>query len=385
MDQHDCEACREPGASQRCTGCRKVWYCNKECQTSDWVSHIFKCNPRRPINTADHLALAVRQDLLPTDLQTLKEWGFDKAQLFPPDGPFKLFGLYVGLIQYCDVKPMQLHKWRLQGRLIPEIKAVYEAIPAHARGGYYPWFLEHQSVLEEPETEPEESKALIEDLERRAWTALGKPPTAPRSAILEYLGELPMDHRVCFFFYGGLLLSTYPSPPTDQYIQFGFCVCPTQYEEMNLTRAYIALLKACTFDDFCDAYSSGTLLDLFANNGVAIPSEQAYLLADVFAGSRPDESMKSVWNLKQWVASGCEGSPHISVAVDYGFFNCSDQEDRRQLITLYKTFFESPHSDPIKLHEACAAGRLLHFFTEEVKMTLPGSRQLFQRLLKNTF
>ncbi|KAI0338172.1 hypothetical protein BDW22DRAFT_818430 [Trametopsis cervina] len=146
-NMHICDCCRENEATQRCSGCRKKWYCNQECQSAKWPLHIFECNPQQPINTAYHLTLAISEDTLPTDPLTLREWGFDKADLISDEAPFKLFGLYVGLIKSLGVKPQQLHKWRIRGTLIAEIKAKYEAFPVGVRGEYYPWFLEHQYIL----------------------------------------------------------------------------------------------------------------------------------------------------------------------------------------------------------------------------------------------
>lgn len=80
---------------KRCAGCRKVYYCSTDCQKYDWVYHIFDCKPRRPINTADYLALAVRQNLLPEHPQTCEDYGFNRA--FQPEDKSKLLGLYIGM------------------------------------------------------------------------------------------------------------------------------------------------------------------------------------------------------------------------------------------------------------------------------------------------
>ncbi|KAI0084398.1 hypothetical protein BDY19DRAFT_909874 [Irpex rosettiformis] len=379
--EQSCGACGEPNAPKRCSGCHKAWYCNKECQENGWTLHIFDCKRRRPINTADRLAQAVFQDLLPTDPQTRKDWGIDKANLIYPDGPYMIFGLLAGLIKYCNVKPIQLHKWRLQGRLIPEIKAIYEAIPAQARGGYYPWFLEHQYVLEDPEVKSHELTSAADEMRRRAWVAIGGSPTASSATIVEYIQGLPPDRGECFLLYSLLHSSGHPGPDVDIYLNFGFCVCPTQYEEMGLGRAYKELVDACTFDDFCNAYANNTLMKLFETHGVTIQRVQVHLLADVLSG----EPTKSVWKLKQWIASGGEGKLVLSATFDYGFKNCSNDEDRKQLFALYKAFFESGESDPLKLHATCIEGHLFRFFADDVKMALPGSRELFERLLKNLY
>ena len=77
---------------KRCAGCRKVYYCSAACQKADWVEHIFNCKPHRPINTADHLALAVRRNQLPLHRQTCEDFGFNYA--FTHGEEENLFGLY---------------------------------------------------------------------------------------------------------------------------------------------------------------------------------------------------------------------------------------------------------------------------------------------------
>ncbi|KAI0742194.1 hypothetical protein BC629DRAFT_254024 [Irpex lacteus] len=381
---HRCGACLEYTATRRCTGCQKVWYCSKDCQTAIWHRHIFECKPRRPINTADHLALAVYDDLLPTDQETLKDWGIDKAGLYSPRGPSMIFGLYVGLIKYCDVKPQQLHKWRLQGRLIPEIKAIYEAIPTHARGGYYAWFLEHQSILEDPEMSNNDTGTMAEGMQRRAWVALGNSPNASATTIRTFINNLPLERQICFKVYAVLLSSSHPGPDIAYYLWFGFCICPSLYEEMQLGRAYMALIDTCTFDEFCEAYSSGTLFRLFQKKNIPMNGIRCDLLADVLGGG--PTIWKSVWDLKQFVAADGQGTLALSSTVDYGFSNCANSEKPgKPLFNLYKTFFEMRHADPLKLHAACVEGRLFKFFTEDISIKLPGSRKLFKRLLKNPY
>ena len=80
---------------KRCSGCQKVYYCSSTCQKEDWVCHIFDCKSRRPINTADYLALAVYQNLLPEHPQTCADYGFDRALM--GEEKSKLLGLYIGM------------------------------------------------------------------------------------------------------------------------------------------------------------------------------------------------------------------------------------------------------------------------------------------------
>lgn len=46
-----CAACGKAGSVVKlssCTQCRKVWYCGKECQVSDWRRHKKECKPKAP-------------------------------------------------------------------------------------------------------------------------------------------------------------------------------------------------------------------------------------------------------------------------------------------------------------------------------------------------
>lgn len=41
-DQDFCAACKK-AAETKCTNCRKVFYCSKECQKKHWKEHKFEC------------------------------------------------------------------------------------------------------------------------------------------------------------------------------------------------------------------------------------------------------------------------------------------------------------------------------------------------------
>lgn len=142
---HSCSVCERP-TNKRCLGCKKVYYCSRRCQTDTWTYHIFECDPSKKINTAYHLAIAAYEDDFPNDPQTCEDYGFTKV--FTAYDRSHLLGLYIGLFRALLVTPKELHAWRKEGRLVEEIKAQYETLPPYNRGGYYPWFLQHQYVLD---------------------------------------------------------------------------------------------------------------------------------------------------------------------------------------------------------------------------------------------
>ncbi|KAJ6457953.1 hypothetical protein C8R45DRAFT_561386 [Mycena sanguinolenta] len=84
--------------------------------------------------------------MFPDDPQTNEDYFFTRVRT-PHDKTF-LFGLYIGVLKFHDVKPSTLHEWRLSGTMVENIKALYEPLPAANRGGYYPWFLQHLDIFE---------------------------------------------------------------------------------------------------------------------------------------------------------------------------------------------------------------------------------------------
>ena len=381
----ECQSCEEEREGKwRCSGCKsKVVYCSKACQIADWPSHIFDCYAYRgkTVPSAYHLARACYRDLLPTDKQTLEDYGFNKAGI--PSNQMMLMGLYQGLFKYFDIKPKTVLTWKREGILIQEIKKVFEEIPPQFRGGYYPWFLEHQDLLD-PSQEP--STKVIEDfcLEAvmRAWRHIGGRPLPSSTALNDINTEKatwPEHKQDCFDLCTLLLSDSHPNPSLRIWLSFGFCTTKNQYDEMLLGVAYRRLVMRCSFEEFYQAYDSCSLIQLFSSNNINLH------LTDFLTNS--PRMNKSVWNLKQFVvADEPDSVPVPSVKVDYGFFNCRNKEEEVQLKEIYKTFFddESHDGDPLKLHEACIQGKTYDYVRKTLKLR-KDRRPLFRRLMKNPY
>ncbi|KXN91280.1 hypothetical protein AN958_01491 [Leucoagaricus sp. SymC.cos] len=400
-----CASCGENDLPlKRCTGCNKAWYCSRECQKVDWVRHIFDCNPSRSITTADYLALAVRENLIPDHPQTCEDYGFARA-IDSSQSP-NLLGLYIGLLDpdRLGVKPLTLHRWRLEGTLVENIKREFERIPKASRGGYYPWFLQNQYLLDGTQTKQEwqeQFQSHMEEAFRRAWSFIGKPPDASGAEIHRWSKSLPQYLHHCFSFYVMLLMGQHPSVDTALWITLGFCACEWQEDEMELSLSYSNLIRCCTFDEFCDAYTSSSLVDLFQSKGVDLPKDPSDkinpvdpCIFDVLSGS-PYRN-KSVWRLKQYIehkiVNGEDAEddsimhPTPSISADYGFHRCGSPEDRRLLFGLYKEFFKQKRGQvkPLQLHQACVQGRLFAYFTEDLQMRLK-QKKVYKRLLVNPY
>jgi hypothetical protein len=296
-----------------------------------------------------------------------------------------LLGLYQGLFKYFDIKPGEVHRWKRDGILIQEIKRVFEQNPPSNRGLYYPWFLEHQDLLD---PSVESSTKAGEDFAReavtRAWRHMGGRQLS-NDTIMSHVkiekAAWPAHKRDCFDLYTLTLSNWYPSPSSEMWLQFGFCTTNHQYEEMQLGNAYGALHKRCSFEEFCQAHESHSLVQLF--NSKNVPLERfGRILADFLS----DGPNKSVWFLKQFVlADESDGVPERSVGADYGFYNCRNEEEMLQLKEIYKKLFEEGNGDPVKLHEACLQGKIYDYVRMTLKLKRRDRRPLFRRLMRNPY
>ncbi|EKM61774.1 uncharacterized protein PHACADRAFT_248618 [Phanerochaete carnosa HHB-10118-sp] len=394
MVEHTCAWCDEESPNaKRCAGCRKVWYCSKTCQTDHWPRHIFNCKSGQPISTAYYLSSSVWGDEIPVDAQTRIDYGFDKAEkLLNGESGSMLLGLYKGLF-YAGVKEKELRLWQREGRLIEGIKATFEALPPRTRGGYYPWFLQHQYLLdgsppdEDDVTRKTKDRAL--SMLRNGWIATGGSPHDSTEEIEAKLAALSEERRACHHFYTMLFSQAHPSPDLLAWLHFGFVASSSMGEEMHIARLYIALLNRCTFEEFCVAYETSSISALFDRYDIPLGNSPQF--RDVMSGT--PHVNKSVWDLKQYVDQlialqpDAEGLPPLtpSVLCDYGFSNCKSPAERKMLDEMYTQLFAKPGMDPLALHEACIKGQLFDFVKSLIKLGGRSTAVKYARLLRNPY
>ncbi|KAI0355493.1 hypothetical protein OH77DRAFT_1424995 [Trametes cingulata] len=396
-----CDGCREESSSLKCcSACKKVWYCSKECQTRSWRRHIFECNRKGPIGTAYYLSRACHDDLIPVHAQTRKEYGFDKAVRLLGDGAqSKVLGLWVGVFIYREVSEKEVQRWQAEGKLVEGVKATFERESPYTKGAYYAWFLKHQYILDDSPVDEELESAVAESSVRdavlRAWAFTGGSPGDSYDAIEAAFQALPEHKRACHWFYRMSLMGGLPSPQVDPWVSFGFVSAKTQYEELQIGRMYRALIRRCTFDEFCAAYETSTLPKLGEDHGLLKDDSSRESLGSSLTFFRDVMSesprrYKSVWYLKQYIdilqctdAAERPELPHKAVNVDYGFFNCKKPWERPLLEELYTKYFTHSDADPLELHKACVAGELAEYLARFVKLS--PRTQTYKRLLQNPY
>ncbi|KAG9310126.1 hypothetical protein JVU11DRAFT_9740 [Chiua virens] len=375
---------------RRCAGCQKVFYCSKECQKYHWVEHIFDCKPNRPINTADYLALAVRQNLPPQHPQTCEDYGFNRAITI--EEKTMLFGLYIGmllraffgldhltrllgLIKVMEIPPKTIHFWRTQGVLVDEIKAVFRKIPENCRGGYFPWFLQNEHIVAQAGQPPSMDKLSHygDEMQLRAWRVIGGSDTDSPAQIRIAIERKSEEEQHCW---------SVVRPPHVQ-------LAPIPGSRV-MDQVWIRGVQVSRGGNgvggrkFCDMYCARRLLDFFHAKGLQL--ENCANFQDILHSHA--NGNKSVWRLKQLIAqeesASAGGEPIIvpSIMMDYGFFNCKSDSEQRQLKRVYKAFFYTHRGDPLALHEAAIKGNI-HGFLSTVVQGLRDPK--FQRLMKNLY
>ncbi|KAF8165717.1 hypothetical protein B0H34DRAFT_743495 [Crassisporium funariophilum] len=391
MKVHHC-SCGEL-AYRRCAGCRVPWYCSRTCQKASWTRHVFDCNVKRAITTADRLALACLQDTFPTHEETLIDYGFKRA--LTRDNQSKILGLFIGMLNYgeftgIDIKASMVHRWRTTGKLVEEIKAYFTKLPVNSRGGYYAWFLKNQWVFDQKQVTESEELARAMKM-KAAWGYSERSPSSKIWEIAKTVSKWTPPEQDCFEMCGTLLCDFQPIPADRLWITFGLCTCRDDTEAMFLGNLYRTLLQYCTWEEFCTAYTSSSLTDLFKSKGLADHKDNGYTHYDRFNRFKMLDSVlamsplcnQSVWDLKQFIILDSDECQTPSVVVDYGFMNCRDKDETHDLKAAYKTFFGVRDANPTALHNACVEGRIFEYVSGLVN--LKKQRKKFQRLMKNPY
>ena len=364
-----CMQC-ERETSRKCSRCFGSWFCSESCEreAEDSPVHKFICSIGRPLDTADYLQRACISDSMPEDEDVLHDFRFSK--FCSGTDKSRLLGLYQGLLYYIPepVSSRDLHDWQIKGTLTEHIIAKYETIPAHARGGYFPWFLRNLNQF---------NKA--DDTDKSDFFA----PVLPYLDVTDRKNAgnfQPKSKQDSFALYSLLLQDYHPDPSTQLYKNFGFCTGSGLAAERILPQLYKQLISKCTFTEFWTSYQSNNLLTLLEAKGIKKhqwPEHFETFMTNYFAHGW----CWSVWDLKIFLL-GKETDPPRSVSVDYGFIHC----DIPQMVALKGIYERLLYdillpADPMELHQACIEGRLYDFASKY----LGELDSMYRILMKNPY
>ena len=360
-----CDACHEVGQLQKCSKCEDVWYCGKACQKSAWIRHKFSCRIGRALDSADYLVLDCFADEYPQEPSVLEDFGFHHFHDFKSRS--NILGLFIGLVCHLDVGDRQLHRWQIAGTLKKNIIAKFSILPQGSRGGYFPWFLEHDWIFEPAKTTTKHDQVS-------AW-AKSANHILDEEDRARPLSQLQPEAKLdAFLFYSALLQGWSPAPGMPTWICLGFCTRRNQWAENQLAGMYQQLIAKCSFHEFWEAMGASEMLRLL----------DKYDLTKVYREFRNFEVLMksiirrpSVWDLKEFCQMD-EPNPIKAVIVDYGFMYCKDAGDRRDLKRAYQTFFERG-GDEMELHDACLKGSIYEYLRGKQPLE-PKYRHLMRNL-----
>lgn len=142
----ECEVCdRITSGEFTCDICKTSQYCSSYCQEVGTHRMHKLCKPPGSRRSVDYLYLDVFADNLPTNEETIRDYGF--ANCKTKEEWIQLFGLYIGLLKALSVSEDVLHDYCMKDEIAVLIKQEFEELPMNSRGSYYPWFLQHQYIV----------------------------------------------------------------------------------------------------------------------------------------------------------------------------------------------------------------------------------------------
>ncbi|KAJ7613780.1 hypothetical protein DFH06DRAFT_1242295 [Mycena polygramma] len=382
--RHICASCGV-SASVRCSACRKVWYCSKSCQQKEWPGHLVDCDPKRPITSADQLRAAAHRKKVPLDQETQSDYGFTRVDEV---GGKVLLDVYRVVFEE-GVRPRDLHKWKTSGGLLKEMESLLSGLADWKTCKFMQWFNTHRFALDPSLPVLQEKDSIVSRMQAaqvELWNTVGDFPSQNVDEIYSALRDWP-EQRRNFFLFRSLFGLCHPGPDMDYWVPFGFCACRDEDEEKFLMATYQMLVEYCPYDEFFKAYDASSITELLDGRGLRGRRMALPYLEDVLSGS--PRVFKSVWYLKQHVQdmNSVRSDMEPSVHADYGFMNCTSEEEYQDLRALYSTIFGRVDANPLKLHEACISGSLFDYvvgFVPELKKKKNKAKKL-RRLLQNMY
>ncbi|KAJ5560361.1 hypothetical protein N7513_002760 [Penicillium frequentans] len=405
LTRDECQSCGRE-TYRHCEHCNRGWFCSQGCQDRMSLDHLAKCSAR-PITAADILFDDVLKDQIPNDEETCEAFGFSRCGHAREKS--HLLGVYQGLFLYIqdpEISPVNLHKWQKKGMLVTKIIEKFSAVPENSRGGYFPWFLRNQHVLDNTKAV---RRLQGEDNPILRAIAAARPCLELEDCDKDPLEFEPIGKRD----YAITLDSSTPNPnwvELDLWYDFGFAVCADEHNERGLGALYTRLfggtkssreydkslgisprsqssLPTCSFDEFWRAWENGTMGSLFDKYGIdtrlgqlnGVPHLRHFMSFPVEKhGFRP-----SVWRLKHLLAlndnTPIQSFPKVKEAAEeYGLTSQLDTKTRMALRQFYGELIKA--GDPLEVHRAKESGKLLEYAQSSLGVTDQKLRDVLRKL-----
>ncbi|KZS95561.1 hypothetical protein SISNIDRAFT_351791 [Sistotremastrum niveocremeum HHB9708] len=223
------------------------------------------------------------------------------------------------------------------------------------------------------------------------WAHLGGSEDTTHEEMEEEVAKWPLYKQICWEFY--IIVFSHCSPAVNSpttWLAFGFCLFtdnPVRQPDgplgYPLRPLYSQLVQRCTFDEFYEAFTTASLIALMDKYGLkdertSMPQAQEF---ERHLSQSPDR-YPDVWGLKSFVLFPDQG-PMPSLIL-FGFHNCRDDKEIKQLSGVYFTLFEDLEVPPFQILEAAEKDRLFELVTTLPGYHLSNTNKRFLRRVLNT-
>ncbi|KZS98795.1 hypothetical protein SISNIDRAFT_447611 [Sistotremastrum niveocremeum HHB9708] len=376
-----CDVCATP-TKKTCTGCARAAYCSQKCQNQDWSAHIVDCdNPGRKVTSADYLAATVFRKQLKMGQETLQDYGFSKLVTDPE---YEALGaVYEEVLKDLGVKTLTLDRWQREGKLFEEIVALYKKSGRDASSKNFRWLIQRPEVFSnKPLTDYSAVTNYMEDVYKQIWKIIGGAEGKTQKELENRVASWPKHKQRVFLFYIAVLSLGGPNLDTEGslWLEFGYCVF-NEPRHCWLIDLYQDLIHRSSFDEFCEAYRTSSLIALMDCKGLTedrsdLPPEFELIL------STPSQWTSTIWSLKGYIAWHDAGDDY-RFFIPYGFANCRNPHEVKRLRTFYSRLFKEWEDAPFKLQKAAENDAIFEYVNSipAVKMSKVEKRFL-KRVLK---
>ena len=369
----------------RCKECRAS-YCSRRCQRVDWYRHVFICtvagrptltdcfvlimrSASKPQASKDQMARLRRQILDDGDISNT--FGFHVCETLQDVN--NLICIFIHLTSK-NRNASFLQKWVDDGNIQPEIRNFVLAMDSN----YHPchrWFLHFNRRFDDRGTY--NSHSYIEYGFRAAICQL--PPE-------DHDGDpelKPSKHKILWLY--ALLLKKFdyiPGKSQSQWIDFGFCLCPTDDWKFKMADSYLELAEKASLTEMATTWDIDNRLDgLFEAKGFDISEFQN--VGITFGRPRKMELgiyrlMKEIDRIHRGVYCKCafsfgcchrfpESLLSMESVMNYGFDQLNPWE-RWQMMVLYRDLFSLENFDPREMLAArrASGGETLQTYIERM-------------------
>ncbi|KZT34192.1 hypothetical protein SISSUDRAFT_959897, partial [Sistotremastrum suecicum HHB10207 ss-3] len=193
-------------------------------------------------------------------------------------------------------------------------------------------------------------------MQRRTWVRVGGSATDSTADITRIQKSWSKDRKICFKFFTEVLGTGIPSERSaDSCVPFACCLYSVKFPE-TLCILYYTLIQRCSFDEFCEAYTTSSLIALMDRKGLY--QERSVMGPDFETVlSQSPRRISSVWYLRAY--AHCQDAvPDLRHLVPYGFGNTQDLKEMERLRLFYCKLFKAELIPSLELLEAANGGRL---------------------------